>query len=214
MKPTKRYVCLSWLALACAGLNAATITPQDVGTVCGVAPSSGGFVLFGKTDPAFFSDLSNTSCTGPVVTILADVQFFDDSLIPVSGASVTGISLTQGSSTITLPVDIFPSSVTVNPGDLNLAFRLDIPPAQYSYSLITSGLADGSIVVWNDVEAAAQTSEPGTWLLGMAGIAAMWARWRAARSTESAAFTAWNRRISQFCATSWRDPLPAWWEDR
>jgi len=204
MKPTKRFVCLNWLALACAGLHAATITPQDLGAACGVAPSAGGFVLFGKTDPAFFSDLSNTSCTGPVVTILADVQFLDDSLNPVSGASVTGISLTQGSSTITLPVDIFSTSVsvtfgpnlftsgsvTVDPMQLNLAFRLDIPPAQYSYSLITSGLADGSIVVWNDVEASAQASEPATWLLGMAGIAAIWARRRATRSVGSTASTA------------------------
>jgi hypothetical protein len=103
-----------------------------------------------------------------------------------------------------LPVDIFSTlvpvtfgpnlstsgSVTVNPGELNLAFRLDIPPAQYSYSLITSGLADGSIVVWNDVEAPAQASEPATWLLGMAGIAAICARWRATRCARSAAFTA------------------------
>jgi MYXO-CTERM domain-containing protein len=163
------------------------------------------------TDPPFFSDLSNTNCSGPIVTILAGVQFLDDSLKAVSGASVTGISLTLGDSTVTLPVDIFStsvavtfgpnlftsSSVTVNPGDLNLAFRLDLPPAQYSYSLITSGLADGSIVVWNDVEAAAQTSEPGTWLLAMAGIAAIWARRRAARSGGGAAVTAWNRRIFQ-----------------
>jgi hypothetical protein len=162
------------------------------------------------TDPPFFSDLSSTSCTGPIVTVLADVQFFDDNLNPVSGA-VTGISLIQGSSTLTLPVDIFStsvavtfgpnlftsSSVTVNPGDLNLAFRLDLPPAQYSYSLITSGLADGSIVVWNDVEAAAQTSEPGTWLLVVAGIAAIWARRRVARSAGSTAVTAWNRRIAE-----------------
>jgi hypothetical protein len=81
-------------------------------------------------------------------------------------------------------------SVTVNPMQLNLAFRLDIPPAQYSYSLITSGLADGSIVVWNDAEATAQASEPGTWLLGMAGIAAIWARWHATRSVASADSTA------------------------
>ena len=212
MKPTKRYVCLSWLALACAGLHAATINPQELGTVCGVAQSAGGLVFSGMTDPPFFSDLSNTSCTGAVVTVLADVQFFDDNLNPVSGASVTGISLIQGNSTLTVPVEIFStsvavtfgpnlftsSSVTVNPGDLNLAFRLDLPPAQYSYSLITRGLADGSIVVWNDVEAAAaQTSEPGTWLLVVAGIAAIWARRRAARSAGSAAVTAWNRRIAQ-----------------
>ena len=210
MKPTKRYVCLSWLALVCAGLHAATITPQDVSTTCGVAPSAGGLILSGMTAPPFFSDLSNTSCTGPIVTILGDVQFFDDNLNPVFDASVTGISLTLGNSTITLPVDIFStsvpvtfgpnlftsSSVTLNPGDLNLAFPLLIPPAQYSYSLITSGLADGSIVAWNDVEAAAQTSEPGTWLLGMAGIVALWTRWRATRSAGRPAVTARNRRTA------------------
>jgi hypothetical protein len=167
MTTMKRYVYLGWLALGGASLFAGTITPSDVGAVCGVAPFAGGAVASGMTTPAFFSDLSGSSCSGPIVTILADVTLYDDNLDPIAG-NVTGVSVTQGGVTSILPLDAFvtptavtygptlntPNSVTVNPGDVNLAFTISIPPSQYSYSLITDGNPSIAFATWNDVEAA------------------------------------------------------------
>jgi hypothetical protein len=167
MTTIKRYVCLGWLALGGASLFAGTLTPSDIGAVCGVAPFAGGAVSGGMTSPPFFSDLSGSSCTGPIVTILAGITLYDDSLNPIAG-EVTGVSIMQGSSTFTLPLDTFvttvpvtygptlntPNSVTVNPGDVNMAFTISIPPSQYSYSLITDGNPAIAFATWNDVEAA------------------------------------------------------------
>jgi hypothetical protein len=167
MTNMKRYVCLGWLALGGASLFAGTLTPSDIGPICGVAPFAGGAVVDGMTTPPFFSDLSGSSCSGPIVTILADITLYDDNLDPIAG-EVTGVSIMQGSSTFTLPLDTFvtttpvtygptlntPNSVTVNPGDVNMAFTLSIPPSQYSYSLITDGNPSIAFATWNDVEAA------------------------------------------------------------
>ena len=157
------------VSLAPLGLYA-DFTPVSLTEPFGVQPFAGLFVTSGQSD-TFFSDLSGLPFPGPgIVTILADLQAFDVSGDPISSFTVTGVTVTQGASMLTpavMPFDLSSpivytstldpfSQVTVDPGDLNLAFQFNSDPSfQYSYSLSVTGIPDGGFLLYNDVEGAA-----------------------------------------------------------
>jgi hypothetical protein len=173
MTTIKRYVCLGWLALGGASLLGSTITPDNIGAVCGVQPFAGGAVVEGATDPPFFS-VPGSACPGPVVTILAGITLYDEDGNPLfadnpsaAASDLLGVSVEQGGSSFILPLDTFATStnvpygptldtlnsVVVVPGQANLSFTLP-SSSPYSYSLLTDGDSSIGFATWNDVEAA------------------------------------------------------------
>jgi hypothetical protein len=179
------------LVLGCGALEAGVVTPSQIGAPFGVQPFAGLGVSGGVTDP-FFSDLSGLAFPGPgIVGILAGLQAFGSGGDSISAFNVTGVTVTQGNSTFTPTLQMFSlsspvtytstlnpgNSVTVNPGDLNLAFIFNSDASfQYSYTLNTTGIPDGGFLLYNDVEGAL-VPEPGTWLLMASGLGmALWRR--------------------------------------
>jgi hypothetical protein len=157
-------------------LTAGVITPGDLAAPFAVQPSAGLFVSSGATGP-FFSVLASPPFLAPgIVDILSNIQAFDSGGSQLSGFHVTGVTLTQGSTTQSPSLASFftPSPVTytdslnpfnsaiVNPANLNLAFAFKSNSSfQYSYFLSVSGIPDGGFVLYDDVEAAA-VPEPAT----------------------------------------------------
>lgn len=137
----------------------------------------------------FFSDISGLGFPSQIVDVLSNLVDLNTG-DPLTSAEVTGITVLQGSNTFNLPATQFslsapitytapasgtcssPCQVTVDPANFNLAFAFDSDSTfQYSYELQTTGLAPGDFLTFDDVEAA-QTPEPGTWLLFAAAVAA------------------------------------------
>jgi hypothetical protein len=120
----------------------------------------------------FFSDISGLGFPSQIVDVLSNLVDLNTG-DPLTSAEVTGITVLQGSNTFNLPGTCSsPCQVTVDPANFNLAFAFDSDSTfQYSYELQTTGLAPGDFLTFDDVEAA-QTPEPGTWLLFAAAVAA------------------------------------------
>jgi hypothetical protein len=190
-------LCLACLVVGQSHVSADTLTPDNVGAPFGVQPFAGLGVTGGVSDP-FFSDLSGLPFGGPgIVDVLADLTAYDQFGNPISSFSVTGVTVTQGSSfspeldsfslsspvTYTSTLDPL-NQVTVNPGDYNLAFDFDSDATlQYSYTLDVSGVPDGGFLLYNDVEGAL-IPEPNLRLLSLLaiGLVAV-SRWRRASGT-------------------------------
>ena len=166
MKTRLALVVFVALGLVLQGVFAGTLTPDNIGAPFGVQPLVGLTVNGGMSD-SFFSDLSGLPFPGPgITTILGNVQAFDSGGNPISMFSIAAVTVTQGGSfspmldmfMVTSPVTYTSTlnplnQVTINPGDLNLAFLFNSDPSfQYSYALMTSGIPDGGFVLFNDVE--------------------------------------------------------------
>src|SRR5579871_1751490 len=156
------------LALGLFALRADVFTPDNLGPPFAVQPGAGLMVTGGVTE-SFFSDVSGLPFPGPdILDVLADIQAVDSTDTPISTFSITGVTVTQSSSfsptlepfSLASPATyasfLDPSTqVTVNPGDLNLAFAFSSDSSfQYSYTLNVSGVPDGGFVLFNDVEGA------------------------------------------------------------
>jgi hypothetical protein len=179
-----RYILILLSCFVAAGvqrLAANDFTPHDITSPFGVQPFAGLFVNGGVSDP-FFSDLSGLPFSGPgILDILAGLTAFDASGGPIGTFSITGVTVTQGtsfspeldpfdlSSPVTYTSTLNPlNQVTVNPVDYNLAFAFNSDSSfQYSYTLDVSGVPDGGFLIYNDVEGALPpVPEPRlTWLL-------------------------------------------------
>jgi hypothetical protein len=185
---------LACMAISLCNLTANTLTPDNIAAPFGVQAFAGLGVTGGVSDP-FFSDLSGLPFAGPaIVDVLAGLTAYDDLGNPISTFSVTGVTVTQGVSSLSPELDSFSLSspvtytstldplnqVTVNPGDYNLAFTFDSDPSlQYAYALDVSGVPDGGFLLYNDVEGAL-VPEPDlrmALLLAM-GVALGWSQWR------------------------------------
>jgi hypothetical protein len=181
----KYRICIcSFFLFASAGRLPADILSSQITSPIALQPDAGLMVTGGVTQ-AFFSDLTGLTFPGPgIVDILSNVQAFDDMGDPIGSFAVTGVNVTQGASNSTPALTMFdlPSpitySATLNPGDqvvvdpanLNYAFVFDTDASlQYSYTLDVIGVPDGGFVLYDDVEGAQATPEPGTWALVLAG---------------------------------------------
>ena len=159
-------VCVAFALLPVSG---AVLTPDMIGPPFAVQPFAGLIVTGGQTEP-FFSDLSGLSFSQPtIVTVLVNIRAVDSGGSPIPGFHVTGVTVTQGASLLTPPLEMFltpspvtyastlnPSTqVTIHPGETNLGFVFNSDPSfQYSYTLSVTGVPDGGLVVFNDVEGA------------------------------------------------------------
>jgi hypothetical protein len=161
-------------------LQADTLAPGDLTAPFAVQPFVGLGVTGGVTQP-FFSDLSALSLPGPgIVDVLGNIQAFDAGGNPISTFQLTGVTVTQGASSLMPPLQAFivPSpttyvstlnplnQVTLVPSALNLAFTFNSDSSfQYSYTLDVTGIPDGGFLLYDDVEGA-KVPEPGAgWLL-------------------------------------------------
>src|SRR5207302_2035192 len=103
------------------------------------------------------SDLSGLPFSGPLINVLSGIQAFDSLGNQISSFQITGVTVMQGSSTVTLSLENFMTSspvtyvatdnpfnqVTVKPGEYNLGFKFNSNPSlQYSYKLAVSGVPD------------------------------------------------------------------------
>ena len=71
------------------------------------------------------------------------------------------------------------ASMIVDPTKLNLAFQFNSDSSfKYSYSLTVSGLADGSFLLYDDIEAAAVPEPASLILLGTCAILLAGCLWR------------------------------------
>jgi hypothetical protein len=157
-------------------LAAATLTPSNLNPSgpFAVQPNVGLSVTSGVTEP-FFSDLSGLMFPGPtIVDILANVQAFDASGDPITSFQLTGVTVTEGSSTFTPVLEAFSVSspitytstvnpfdqVTIDPGTLNLAFVFDSDSSfLYSSTFDVSGIPTGGFMIFGSIEAP-KTPEP------------------------------------------------------
>jgi hypothetical protein len=160
-------------------LQADTLTPADLAIPFAVQPFVGLQVMGGVTQP-FFSDLSALSFPGPgIVDVLGNIQAFGVSGNPISMFQLTGVTVTQGASTLTPPLQTFEvqspityvstlnplNQVTLVPSALNLGFTFNSNPSfQYSYTLSVTGIPNGGFLLYDDVEGA-RVPEPSTWWL-------------------------------------------------
>jgi hypothetical protein len=139
----------------------------------------------GRTAP-FFSDLPDGSMgSNDIVNNLAgNFQAFDPLGNPVS-FEVVGVEVTRAGSTFVpefgqlnfagLPLKTFTDpldfdQVTFSAGDMTLAFTFESDPSlAYSYSLLVTGLEEGSFIVYDDVEPP-EIPEPSTTLFTGMGL--------------------------------------------
>jgi hypothetical protein len=168
-------------------IGAASLTPADIGPPFAVQPSAGLTVTSGVTEP-FFADLSNLSLTNPGITnILGDIKAFDPTGDPLSTFQITAVTVFQGSSTSTPPLEAFSlpfgttsmtytsttnplSQVTIDSSNLNLGFTFNSDSSfQYSYTMNVSGVSDGGFLTYDDVDGVCTSitciPEPTTWPL-------------------------------------------------
>jgi hypothetical protein len=149
--------------------SAATLTPADLNPngPFGVQPDVGLTVTSGVTQP-FFSDLSGLMFPGPgIVDILANIQAFDSGGNPITNFQLTGVTVMQGSSTFSPPLEMFSLSspmtltssvnpldqVTIDPSNLNLAFTFNSDASfQYSSTFDVSGVPTGGFITYGSVE--------------------------------------------------------------
>jgi hypothetical protein len=171
----RNYLMLASIALGGQTLAWADFTPANLTAPYAVQPSAGLGVTGGVTQ-SFFSDLSALGLTAPgIIGVLNNVQAYDSGFNPISSFSITGVTVTQGVSTLTPSLEPFDVTApvtytstlnpanqsTVNPGTLNLAFEFNSNPSyKYSYTLDTTGIPDGGFVIYDDIEARIPEPEP------------------------------------------------------
>src|SRR5690242_391066 len=131
-------LCIVMTAMAQSTLASPVYTTSNIAAPFGVQPFAGLTVTGGVT-AAFFSDLSGLAFSGPgILDVLGNVRAFDSGGNPIGAFSITGVTVTQGgsfspmlgtfgvSSPVTYTSTLNPlNQVTVNPGDLNLAFSFN-----------------------------------------------------------------------------------------
>lgn len=184
------------VALGTCCLQASILTPNDLQPPFAVQPFVGLSVMLGVTAP-FFSDLSGLPFPGPaVVDILANIMAFDSNGNPITTFQITGVTLMQGSTTLTPPLQLFVVSspmtytssinpfdqITITPSALNLGFTFNSDSSfQYSSTFDVSGVPDGGFVIFDSLETP-ETPEPDTWsMTGLALAALLGASYRRPR---------------------------------
>jgi hypothetical protein len=167
-------------------LLADAITPKDLTTPFAVQPSAGLLVTSGVTG-AFFSALASPPFSTPgIIDILSNIQAFDANGNPISNFQITGVTVIQGSSTVTPALQTFSlvspmtytdtlnpfNAATVDPANLNLGFDFNSDSSfQYSYFLDVQGIPDNGFILYDDIEGAAATvPEPASWSLVTSGL--------------------------------------------
>jgi hypothetical protein len=177
----KICACLTLLAAIALvpNLSASNLTPANIQAPFAVQPSAGLLVTSGMTGP-FFSVLASPPFTSPgIIDILANIQAIDNQGNLLSSFAVTGVTVMQGSSLFSPPLQTFflsspitytdsvnpLNSAMVVPGNLNLAFQISSNSTfEYSYVLAVTGIPDGGFLLYDDIEGAV-VPEPGTWIL-------------------------------------------------
>ena len=186
-------LCLGVILVLCACTSEAQADPvllfpnaNQIGSPIFIQPSVGLAVLtvtggVGTTEFAFV-DLPDNAF-GPdnfVANILGNFQVFDPDGNPVSNFQIVGVEVMIGSTIFTPSfgqfdfagrssftfVDTFDfDTVTFFAGDLTMAFTFTADPSlTYAYRLLTTGLPEGSFLLFDDPEPR-PTPEPATLLL-------------------------------------------------
>jgi PEP-CTERM motif len=177
-----------FFGLAAHSLKADALTPGELAYPFAVQPSAGLFVASGITGP-FFSVLASPPFSTPgIIDILANIEAFDENGDLISSFEITGVTVMQGSTMLSPPLETFVTaspvtytdsvnpfnSATVDPANLNLAFEFDSDSSfQYSYDLNVSGIPDGGFILYDDIEAAtaqATVPEPASMVLMGTGL--------------------------------------------